>query len=375
MSKTVKLLFFAAFMLIFSVFEANAGCVHDFEKADSGWNIFCVSESSHAYYCLKKCGKYGTPSDGINTEEKCVYCTVSVKEPDCISGGKTIYMCTVCKRSKEVITPVGEHRYKRIRKLPTCTEKGYDIVYCTQCDKSYKENFTETLKHFSDGGVIEIQPTFSRGGILKFSCRVCGCVLERKSIPELIKVSKKNKTTEKVSGLKVKSYGTTFVKLGWDKSSDAVSYKVFYSTDKNKWKTIISDKNYISVKNLDASGKYYFKIAAVGKNGQGEASKTVTAYTKPQKTKIENIVSSKKSRVTLRWKKIKNVSGYEVSYSEYRFDKNKGIKSVAVTEGRKLSLSKLKSGKKYYFRVRAYKKFSNVKIYGAFSNVKALKIR
>ncbi len=375
MNRIIKLIFVMTFILVVLVFEVNAECNHNFEKADDESNVFVVSELSHAYYCLNGCENYGTPDGGINSEEKCVLNTVSVKEPTCISTGKNIYMCTVCYRHKEIITSVTEHRYKRVRKLPTCTQTGYDLVYCTVCDISYRENFTESLKHIPDGGVIEIEPTYNRVGVLRFSCRVCNCLIERKSIPELIKVQEPGKNIKKVSGVKVKEFGSSFVKLRWNKSSDAVSYKVLYSTDKKKWKTLSTEKTYVSVKKLKCASRYYFKVVAVGTSGQSEPSKTVSAHTKPVRSVILEIGSPKKSRAALEWKKLNNVSGYEVSYSRYSFGKNKGIRTVDVPEDTELKLNKLKSGKKYFFRVRAYKKFGSQKVYGAYSKVKTLKIR
>ncbi|MBQ8028332.1 MAG: fibronectin type III domain-containing protein, partial [Clostridia bacterium] len=65
---------------------------------------------------------------------------------------------------------------------------------------------------------------------------------------------------------------------------------------------------------------------------------------------------------------------YQVYYST---KKSSGFKKVAsyktnVTKGSK---SKLKSGKTYYFKVRAYKKTASGTVYSSWSSVKSVKIK
>ena len=361
------------FLLIICCFGVNAECNHNFDRATDESNVFSVSESTHSYYCLNGCGNYGTSDGGINTEESCSYILVSEKESNCISTGKNIFMCSVCYRHKEVITPVSGHKYRKIRRLPTCTQAGYDLVYCTVCNKSSREKFTEPLKHLSDGGVIEIQPTYNGEGVIRYSCRVCNCIIDRKSVSKLFKLSENH--TSAVSGFKVKDFGSSYIKLSWNQYADSVSYRVFYSTDKKEWKSITTEKTYLKINKLKPSKKYYFKVIAVGVNWQGQEGKILTAYTKPEKTVFTKVKSNKKSCASLEWKKLKNISGYEISYSQYSFSENKRIKTVNISKETELTLKKLKSRKKYFFRVRAYKKFGSTKLYSAYSKVKTLKIK
>ncbi len=367
------LLFF--FIMCSLTFCAGAECVHNFEPSPGNDNLFCTTDYIHYYYCLNGCGNYGTVSGGINSSEQCSFCFVSEEEATCVSEGKKLYMCTVCYLFKEETVAIREHKYKRIRRLPTCTEFGYDLYACTGCDRSFKDNFVQPLQHLSDGGVIETLPTYNKTGTIKVSCRVCGYHIERKTVPCLIKVEEKKNVAEKVTGFKVKSYGTSSVKLVWKKSENALSYKIYYSTDKKKWKTVSTDKTSITVKKLKSAIKYYFKISAVGEDNQSAVSKIISACTKPTKAVLLKIKSVKKSKATLEWKKLNNVSGYEVSYTSNSFKKKNSVKTVNVTKDSKKTLKSLKSGKKYFFRVRAYKNYGSKKIYGAYSKVKTLKIK
>ena len=78
-------------------------------------------------------------------------------------------------------------------------------------------------------------------------------------------------------------------------------------------------------------------------------------------------------QLTISWKRDAQVSGYEIQYST---DKNfKNAKTVTVTKNKTTSksINKLKSGKKYYIRVRSYKKFGKEKLNGSWSKTSSAK--
>lgn len=89
----------------------------------------------------------------------------------------------------------------------------------------------------------------------------------------------------------------------------------------------------------------------------------------PGTTSIKLSAGSKKIKV--RWSRVSGASGYVVMRST---KKNSGFKTVkTIKKGSTVSFTnkKLKKGKKYYYKVRAYKKVNGIKIYGAYSAVKA----
>ena len=94
--------------------------------------------------------------------------------------------------------------------------------------------------------------------------------------------------------------------------------------------------------------------------------------TKPKIVKVKNV---KKRAVTLVWSKKSGAKGYQIQYSTNKKFKNK--KSVFVKNGvvTKKKLTKLKKGKTYYIRIRAYKKSGKSKLYSAWSVKKKIKIR
>ncbi|WP_081667787.1 fibronectin type III domain-containing protein [Butyrivibrio sp. WCD2001] len=68
-------------------------------------------------------------------------------------------------------------------------------------------------------------------------------------------------------------------------------------------------------------------------------------------------LTAKKNSVTLTWKKQtkSGIKGYEIQYSTDKQFK-KDVKSVTVSKAKTTSktIKKLKTGKKYYFRIRTY---------------------
>ena len=89
---------------------------------------------------------------------------------------------------------------------------------------------------------------------------------------------------------------------------------------------------------------------------------------------INKPLSKKKKQLAVSWKAQKGVTGYEVQYSLKKNMKDAVTKTVKGNKT-KLTLKGLKSKKKYYIRVRAYKTVSDMTIYGAYSSKKNIKVK
>ena len=96
---------------------------------------------------------------------------------------------------------------------------------------------------------------------------------------------------------------------------------------------------------------------------------------KPGKVTGLKVKNRKKKKIVVTWNRKANVSGYQIQYAWNRkFSKNKKSKFAGKKATAK-TISKLKKGKKYYIRVRAYRKKSGKKLYGKWSKVKKVKIK
>lgn len=91
----------------------------------------------------------------------------------------------------------------------------------------------------------------------------------------------------------------------------------------------------------------------------------------PAAVKIKN-ANVKKNKVTVYFKKVNNVSGYEVRYSkDSKFKKNVKKKLVS-SKVSKTTITLNKSYKKCFIRMRAYTKNNGKKIYGNWGNTFAV---
>ena len=103
-----------------------------------------------------------------------------------------------------------------------------------------------------------------------------------------------------------------------------------------------------------------------------KANKTVK---KPKNTKIKKL-TSKKANLTITWSKISGVKGYQIQVAtDKKFKKNKKIVTIKKQKTTKKTIKKLKSGKKYYVRIRTYKVSKNKKVYSSWTKAKKVKIK
>ncbi len=96
--------------------------------------------------------------------------------------------------------------------------------------------------------------------------------------------------------------------------------------------------------------------------------------TKPVKV-VATVESPAKTMAQLSWWKVAKAKGYDVQMST---KKKGGFKTVAtVKNGKKVTFTKrkLKSKKKYYFKIRAYKVVDRKKQYGKYSDVMSVKVK
>ena len=142
------------------------------------------------------------------------------------------------------------------------------------------------------------------------------------------------------------------VYLDWNTVKGAKKYKVQYKASGDKsWKSVTTKKTSATIKNLKTGKKYSFKVTAVTK------SKKYTSITTIENTlkKVTAKVKSKTDKtVKLSWKKNTNADGYIVYQKTSKSGKWKIAKTVKDNNTASYTVKKLKSNKKYYFKVVSY---------------------
>lgn len=121
-------------------------------------------------------------------------------------------------------------------------------------------------------------------------------------------------------------------------------------------------------------GKANITITVTAGTRYAAASKTVTITVIPAKTSLRSVKSKTAKQATVTWKKIKSISGYQISYSQNSSMKKAKTLTVKGSATR-ATLKKLVSKKKYYVRIRTYKVVSGKKYYSKWSSKKSVKIK
>lgn len=131
-------------------------------------------------------------------------------------------------------------------------------------------------------------------------------------------------------------------------------------------------KNYLFAGWYNGKTKYNFN-KPVTKNLTLTAKWTKVKVGTPKITSLKN---KKSKQLTVSIKKVSGAAGYQVTYStDKKFKKGKNTKTVDSKKNT-VTLKKLKKGKTYYVKVKAYKLDSKkLKVLGKFSAVKKIKIK
>ena len=96
---------------------------------------------------------------------------------------------------------------------------------------------------------------------------------------------------------------------------------------------------------------------------------------KPKSVSPKKVKSAKKA-VSVEWKKVRGVKGYQIQVAtDKKFKKNKKTVTIKKQKTTKTTVKKLKAKKKYYVRVRTYKIVNGKKVYSSWSKVKSVKTK
>lgn len=165
-------------------------------------------------------------------------------------------------------------------------------------------------------------------------------------------------------------------------SNEDITYELYNSSQSSidYYKLFINDKCEHSQSYKLEKGKYYLKVYTTNTSG-GEYSFSISTkkdnISKPEKISIKSLSTNKKKHsITLKWNKAKNANGYQIYYSKNK-KFNNNIKKININGANinSYTLNKLKKGKRYYIKIRAYKYVGNKKLYGNWSNIKSIKCK
>lgn len=149
--------------------------------------------------------------------------------------------------------------------------------------------------------------------------------------------------------------------LKWQKPSDAVNRYYLYRIDEKTGdirRIAVTEKTSYTVKRLTpGTSQRYTVMAAIVKKGKvvSKSNRVCNFECSTYLPKTENLrlEQATESSLTLKWDKVEGATAYRIYY--YNSGK-KAFKAYKETKNTSFTVSKLPSGKKYIFRVRAIKK-------------------
>ncbi|MCC8074192.1 MAG: fibronectin type III domain-containing protein, partial [Clostridiales bacterium] len=311
----------------------------------------------------------------------------------CTTDGVKTYTCTECGETYTESIPATGHSYNTTVIAPTCTTKGYTLNTCENCSDSYKNTYVDVLGH--DYSVLQSKAVSatcaSTGKTAVYKCSRCPSTTGGTTIAKLAHTYKNvvTKATLKKNG----KITPTCSVCGATKSATTIYYPktiklsaTSYTYDKKKHKPSVTVKD---SKGNTISSKYYTvtysnsKSKSVGKytvtikfKGNYSGTKTLTYTIKPKSTSISKITAKSKG-FTVKWKKqATQTTGYQIQYSTSSNFSNAKTVTISKTGTTSKTISKLKSKKKYYVRVRTYKTVKvngkSTKIYSSWSKTKTV---
>lgn len=216
-------------------------------------------------------------------------------------------------------------------------------------DKQYKE--TAKIRMCTEIQKITKEPTCAETGVLSTVCSICGRTLETKELAKTNNHVFDNNEEFCLVCHKVKNpnYTTTTTT-----TSAPTTQPTTKPTAKKAKKASKPTKNAKKVSGNWVDKKY--KKASISKLSRG------------------------KKAITVRWKKVKTIKGYQIQLAtDKKFKKNKKTVTISKQKTTKTTVKKLKAKKKYYVRIRTYKNVKyqgkTIKVYSSWSKVKTVKTK
>ena len=175
----------------------------------------------------------------------------------------------------------------------------------------------------------------------------------------------------KLKGLKVSTKSTSSLTIKYNKVDNVSGYAIYkYNPTSKTYKYYGKTKNTTyKINKLKSGTVYKIKVRAyktVGNtNYYGDYSQILTVITTPNKATKLKVKSKTRNKLNITWKKVSNASGYKV----YVYNTSKKKYDVYNTKKNIINIKKLKAGKTYKIKVRAYRKNGNTYSYGTYSSI------
>ena len=252
----------------------------------------------------------------------------------------------------------------KITEEATCTTTGTKTRACTVCGKVETVTIAKTAHKYVN---TVVKPTYTAQGYTLHKCSVCGYSYKDNYMPAL-------KPTE-LTGVKVKTQGSTSLTLAWDKNASAKGY-IIEQYKGGKWTQIAKTSSNATVtytvNGLKADTTYTFRIKAYAISGETEIYSDYVRIA--GKTRIANVASFKGSAVSasavkLDWSKNDKATGYVIE--QYKGGKWTAIATTKNNTTLTFTVKGLAKGTAYSFRIKSFRKTGSTTDFSEYTAIKA----
>lgn len=359
----ISSLLFAALCLGFA-FNAYAQDVTALNEANT---VISISEQNYVYDGTPKKPTVSVYYNGILLSENVDY---SLKYDDFVVAGTAKVTVTGINSYTGSVTKV--YTIKPI----TFNSKNLSVTF----DKTslvYYDSAVHPVMYVSFNGQLLVQDvdykvTYSKNNAPgRATVKITGIGNFAGSVSKTFIIS-----PQKVNSVSIAKNSATTATVSWGKVDKVSGYEILkYDANKNSFVHAVyasADSTSYKFTKLQNSALHSYVVKAYktidGDKYFGEQSDAVSVFIKPAKAQLTS-VTMKNSTLNVEWKKL-DCTGYEIIYTtDSKF--KKGLKTVKIKNSNKTkkAIKKLKKGKKYYVKVRAYAIYNGKKLYGSKSTM------
>lgn len=335
-------------------------------KGATGYDVYRATSSKGKYTKIKRTTGNSLISSSLKTNKAYYYKVRAYRSV----GSKTTYgNYSAYKRGVPIpATPtnVSAPQYNALNIKITWNScisiSGYEVYRATSRSGTYSRRISTTSRSYLNSAITTGKSYYYKVRAYK--------VIKGKRVYGSFSTPILAKAVPSRTSVTATALDTTRVKLSWKAMTGASGYEVYRAASGGTYARVLSTTSKTFTNGPLTPGRtYYYKVRAYrtvnGKRVYGSFSTSVSATPSLLKPTATATVAGFHS-VKLSWGSVGYASGYEI----YRGTTASGTYTkVKTTTERTYTNTGLTSGKKYYYKVRAYKAVNGGKVYGSFSTV------
>ena len=189
-------------------------------------------------------------------------------------------------------------------------------------------------------------------------------------------LSNLSKMVKRIPRITCVYYNYNTIQVKWSKITGVSGYEIWRASSKTgtykKVGTAGSSASSYKDSGLTAGKAYYYKVRACSGSKAYSFSSVIKKTAQPKIPSVST--KAGKKQITVSWNAVSDVTGYKV----YRATKASGTyKAVKTASSKTLKYTNkgLKTGKTYYYKVRAYKKINGKTVFSSYSTYSGRKVK